>query len=54
MGYIKHVCKISGSISQKRRGYWTLKEVRAISLNQPVVEPDNLWQKHSISRMDHI
>ena len=25
-GRIKHVCKISGSNSQKRRGHWTLKE----------------------------
>ena len=25
-GHIKHVCKISGSNSQKRRGHWPLKE----------------------------
>ena len=36
-GNIKHGCKISGSLSQKLCGHWTLKEVGAISLNQPVL-----------------
>ena len=34
--YYGIVCKFSGSISQKRRGHWTLEELGAISLNQPV------------------
>ena len=25
-GHLEHACKISGSISQKRRGHWTLNE----------------------------
>ena len=33
---IKHVWKISGPISHKRRGRWTLTGLGAISLNQPV------------------
>ena len=35
-GHIKHVRKISGSISQKRRGHWTLKEFGVLCFNQPV------------------
>ena len=35
-GHIKHVCKISGSISQIRRGHRTLKEIGVLCLNQPV------------------
>ena len=35
-GHIKHVCKNSGSISQKRRGHWTLKEFGVLCLNEPV------------------
>ena len=35
-GYIKHVCKISVYISQKRHGHWTLKEIGDLNLNQPV------------------
>ena len=31
-----NTCKIAGSISQKRRGYWTLKEFGVLCLNQPV------------------
>ena len=34
---VKHACKTSGSIFQKRRGHWTLKEFGAISLNQRVL-----------------
>ena len=33
--HYEHVCKSSGSTSQKRRGHWTLKEFGAVSLNQP-------------------
>ena len=35
-GRTKHMCRISGSSSQKRRGHWTVNEFGAISLNQPV------------------
>ena len=35
-GHIKHVCKSSGSNSQKRRGHWRLKEFGVLCLNQPV------------------
>ena len=35
-GHIKHVCKIPGSISPKRRGHWTLKEFGVLCFNQPV------------------
>ena len=35
-GHIKHVCKFSGSISQKRGGYSTLKEFGDMCLNQLV------------------
>ena len=35
-GHIKHVCKISGSNSQERRGHWRLKEFGVLCLNQPV------------------
>ena len=35
-GHIEHVCKISGSNSQKRRGHWRLKEIGVLCLNQPV------------------
>ena len=36
-GHIKHVRKTSGSLSQKRRGHWTLKEFWVLCLNQPVL-----------------
>ena len=36
-GHIKHVCKISGSDSQKRRGHWRLKEFGVLCLNQPIL-----------------
>ena len=36
-GHIKHVCKISGSNSQKRRGHLRRKEFGVLCLNQPVV-----------------
>ena len=35
-GHTKHMCKISGSTSQKRRGHWHLKEFWVLCLNQPV------------------
>ena len=35
-GHIKHVCKNSGPIFPKRRGHWTLKELAAISWDQPI------------------
>ena len=37
--HIKHItlCKISGSISQERRGHWTLKEFGGLCLNQLVI-----------------
>ena len=44
-GHIKHVCKISGSISQKRRGHWTLKELGVLCLNQPVLR--TITENHS-------
>ena len=49
-GHIKHVCKNSGSIPQKRRGHWTLNYFGAISLNQPVYLfcPAN----HTVGRLD--
>ena len=36
-GRIEHVCKLSGSNSQKRRGHWRLKEFGVLRLNQAVV-----------------
>ena len=36
-GHTKHVCQISGPISQTRRGQRTLDEFGPISLNQPVL-----------------
>ena len=36
-GHAKHVCKIAGSNSQKRRGPWHLKQFWVLFLNQPVV-----------------
>ena len=35
-GRTKHVCKISGSNSQKRRGHERLKDFWVLCLNQPV------------------
>ena len=35
-GHAKHVCKIAGSNSQKRRGPWHLKQFWVLFLNQPV------------------
>ena len=35
-GHIKHLCKTSGSITQKRRGHWHLKEFGASCLNHQV------------------
>ena len=35
-GHTKHVCRISGSNSQKRRGNWYLNEFWVLCLNQPV------------------
>ena len=42
-GHTKHMCKISGSTSQKRRGHWHLKEFWVLCLNQPVYMPALLW-----------
>ena len=41
-GHIKHVYRISGSISQKRRGRWTLKEFGVLCLDQPVGVNSNI------------
>ena len=35
-GFIKRVCKISGTFSRKRRGHWTLKELGVLCLNQRI------------------
>ena len=43
-GHIKHVCKISGAISQKRRGHWYLKEFGVLCLNQPLFKLRHLLQ----------
>ena len=43
-GHIKHVCKISGSNSQKRRGHWYLKEFGVLCLNQPLFKLRHLLQ----------
>ena len=42
--HIKHItlCKISGSISQERRGHWTLKEFGGLCLNQPAIIPSDM------------
>ena len=39
-GHIIHVCKISGSNSQKRRGHGHLKEFGVLRFNQPVVRDE--------------
>ena len=36
--HTKHVCKNSGSNSQKQRGHWHLKEFWVSCLNQPVTQ----------------
>ena len=43
-GHIEHVCKISGSNSQKRRGHWYLKEFGVLCLNQPLFKLRHLLQ----------
>ena len=39
----KHVCKMLGSISRKRRGHWLLKEF-GLCLNQPVEQEVLLYR----------
>ena len=34
-GHTKHMCKISGSTSQKRRGHWHQNEFGVLGLNRP-------------------
>ena len=52
-GHIKHVCNISGSISQKRRGHWTLKEFGASYLNQQPVSVMHWPKKTKKSSTDY-
>ena len=36
-GTLNTCAKFQGSVSQKRRGHWTLKEIGVLRLNQPMV-----------------